>query len=156
MRNQPIFATITRKYTTIARIITEYIRNNRGNNCVSILFRPVLVFKKYAHDTRLKSISGIIHLRRRASMSNKALFGSHGVGGIWYSPRVFSSFPPFGLVGLSASFFKGDLCALVAFFADKGERRSAPSQRKTRRSSLRFIEPEPPKLQAGSRGIPRG
>lgn len=52
-------------------------------------------------------------------MSGKALFGSHGIGGDKIPPARFSSFPPFGLVGLSASFFKGDLCAPVAFFADK-------------------------------------
>lgn len=57
-----ISATITRVSATIIRITTEYIRNNSRKNRVSILFRPVPVFGRYAHGTGFKFISGMFCL----------------------------------------------------------------------------------------------
>lgn len=62
MRNSTINVTITRVSATIIRITTEYIRNNSRKNRVSILFRPVPVFGRYAHGTGFKFISGINRL----------------------------------------------------------------------------------------------
>lgn len=62
MRNSTINATIARISATIIRITTEYIRNNSRKNRVSILFRPVPVFGRYAHGTGFKFISGMFYL----------------------------------------------------------------------------------------------
>lgn len=62
MRNSTTNVTITRVSATIIRITTEYIRNNSRKNRVSILFRPVPVFGRYAHGTGFKFISGMFCL----------------------------------------------------------------------------------------------